>query len=101
LSVMYLMAAPAARGLFAKAIAQSAYMICTPELRQRKHGEFAAEEIGAYVAAKLGAPSIAGLRAMNPETLTKGAAAEQYLPLGTVDGQVLPRQIADVFDRGE
>ena len=34
LSVMYLMAAPAARGLFAKAIAESAYMISTPELKR-------------------------------------------------------------------
>ena len=34
LSVMYLMAAPPARGLFAKAIAESAYMISTPELKQ-------------------------------------------------------------------
>src|SRR6185436_18561365 len=33
LSVMYLMAARDAHGLFAKAIAQSAYMISTPELR--------------------------------------------------------------------
>ena len=30
LSVMYLMAAPPARGLFARAIAESAYMISTP-----------------------------------------------------------------------
>ena len=38
LSVMYLMAAPPARGLFSKAIAQSAYMISTPELKQRRFG---------------------------------------------------------------
>jgi len=34
LSVMYLMASPTARGLFSKAIAESAYMISTPELKQ-------------------------------------------------------------------
>ncbi len=34
LSVMYLMASPPARGLFAKAISESAYMISTPELKQ-------------------------------------------------------------------
>jgi len=33
---MYLMTAPAARGLFAKAIAQSAYMITTPELKEAR-----------------------------------------------------------------
>ena len=38
LSVMYLMASPAARGLFAKAIAESAYMISTPELKQSRFG---------------------------------------------------------------
>ena len=38
LSVMYLMASPPARGLFDKAIAQSAYMITTPELKQGRHG---------------------------------------------------------------
>ena len=33
LSVMYLMTAPAARGLFHKAVAQSAYMVSAPGLR--------------------------------------------------------------------
>src|SRR6185312_12531335 len=44
LSVMYLMASPPARGLFAKAIAESAYMISTPELKESKHGMLSAEE---------------------------------------------------------
>jgi uncharacterized protein with von Willebrand factor type A (vWA) domain len=35
---MYLMASHYARGLFAKAIAQSAYMISTPELKESKFG---------------------------------------------------------------
>ena len=38
---MYLMAAPEARGLFAKAIAQSAYMVSTPELRTTPFGDVA------------------------------------------------------------
>ncbi len=38
LSVMYLMASPPARGLFSKAIAESAYMISTPELKQPSFG---------------------------------------------------------------
>src|SRR6185295_1263156 len=38
LSVMYLMASPPARGLFAKALAQSAYMVSMPDLREDKHG---------------------------------------------------------------
>jgi para-nitrobenzyl esterase len=46
LSVLYLMASPPARGLFAKAIAESSYMISTPELKRPKFGEMAAETIG-------------------------------------------------------
>jgi para-nitrobenzyl esterase len=101
LSVMYLMASPPARGLFAKAIAESAYMISTPELKANRFGETAAETIGAGLAAKLKAPDIAALRAMDARTLTDASARAGYAPFGTVDGQILPRQIAEVFDRGE
>ena len=38
LSVMYLMASPPARGLFAKAIAESAYMISMAELKGARYG---------------------------------------------------------------
>ena len=101
LSVMYLMAAPDARGLFSKAISQSAYMISTPELKQRKFGEFAAEEIGSYVGAQLHAPDVGALRAMGAQALADAAAAINYAPFGTIDGRVLPRQLVDVFDSGE
>lgn len=101
LSVMYLMASPAARGLFTKAIAQSAYMISTPELKRRAFGEHSAEEIGAYVGAALHAPNIAALRALDAASLTLGAAAAGYGPFGTIDGKILPRQLVEVFDRGE
>lgn len=101
LSVMYLMAAPAARGLFHKAIAQSGYLISTPSLKVSAHGEFAAEDIGKAVAAKLGAADLAGLRALDAQALTDGAAAALYAPFGTVDGKILPRQLVEVFERGE
>ncbi|WP_445376620.1 carboxylesterase/lipase family protein [Niveispirillum fermenti] len=101
LSVMYLMAAPDARGLFAKAIAQSAYMISTPELKDERFGTPSAEMIGTYVAGTLGAPTPAALRNMDAEKLVEGAAKAGYFPLGTVDGKVLPRQPVDSFDRGE
>ncbi|WP_417484728.1 carboxylesterase/lipase family protein [Maricaulis salignorans] len=101
LSVMYLMTAPAARDLFSQAIAQSAYMVSTPTLSRREHGEFAAEEIGTYVATQLGARNLAALRRMDAQTLTEGATAAGYAPFGTIDGHVLPRQLVDVFDRGE
>jgi para-nitrobenzyl esterase len=101
LSVMYLMAAPPARGLFSKAIAESAYMISTPELKQRSFGSAAAEESGTRLAAALHKPDLAALRAMDAQALTDAAPAAGYAPWGTIDGQTLPRQLVEVFDRGE
>ena len=101
LSVMYLMAAAPARGLFAKAIAESAYMISTPELKTRRFGEAPAEETGAKLAAKLGAADVAALRAIDAIALTKAAGAAGFAPFGVVDGQVLPAQLVEVFDKGQ
>lgn len=101
LSVMYLMAAPAARGLFAKAIAQSAYMISMPELKQKSAGTAAAEETGAKIAEALHASDLTALRAMDPHALTDGAAAAGFAPWLTIDGKTLTRQLVETFDRGE
>jgi para-nitrobenzyl esterase len=101
LSVMYLLAAPDARALFSKAIAQSAYMISTPELKQSRFGAPAAEQAGAKLAAALHASNISALRAMDAQALTDGAAAAYFSPFGVIDGHVLPRQLVEVFDRGE
>ena len=98
LSVMYLMAAPSARGLFSKAIAESAYMVSTPELKQRSHGSESAEESGTRLAAALHAPNIAALRAMDASALMM---APGFGPSGVIDGHVLPHQLVDVFDKGE
>lgn len=101
LSVMYLMASPKARGLFHKAIAQSAYMISTPSLKEERHGEAAAEATGLRVAAALGANDLTSLRAMDATALSDGALKAGYFPWGTIDGKILPRQLVDTFDRGE
>lgn len=101
LSVMYLMASPQARGLFDRAIAQSAYMISTPELRSSRHGDPAAESMGAWLQAQLGFADLADLRAMDAQTLTTSALAKGYAPWGTIDGKVLPEQLVEVFDKGE
>lgn len=101
LSVMYLMASPLARGLFAKAIAQSAYMISTPELRASTHGDFPGEVVGAYIQGKLGAADLAAMRGIEAEALAEAAAKAGYVPWGTVDGHILTRQLVDTFDRGE
>ncbi len=101
LSVMYLMAAPQARGLFARAIAQSAYMVSAPELDAARHGAISAEQSGAALAEQLDAGSIADLRAMDANALTAGAAAARFVSFLNVDGHFVPRQLVDIFDRGE
>ncbi|HBK47183.1 MAG TPA: carboxylesterase [Xanthomonadaceae bacterium] len=101
LSVMYLLAAPPARGLFHKAILQSAYMISTPALKNGVHGEFAAEDVGRFVAGKLAAPDIAALRARSGQDVTDAAAAAGFAPWAAIDGQVLTRQLVETFERGE
>ena len=101
LSVLYLMSSPLAQGLFDRAIAQSAYMISTPELKTARHGAPAAEAAGSALARALQAPSLRALRGMNAQNLTDQAAASGFATFGVIDGVVLPRQIVDVFDRGE
>jgi len=101
LSVMYLMVAPAARGLFSKAIAESAYMISTPELKQRRYGSDSAEGSGARLCVALHKPDLAALRAVDAQALTDAAPAAGFGPWGAIDGKTLPRQLVDVFDRGE
>lgn len=101
LSVEFLLASPPARGLFDKAIVQSGYLFTMPELRQARYEEQSAESIGSALTAKLAAPDIAALRAMDARKLVDAAAAAGYIPNGAVDGRVLPRQLVDTFDRGE
>jgi para-nitrobenzyl esterase len=101
LSVMYLMSAPGAQGLFAKAVAQSAYMVSAQELRTTGHDAYSGEAIGLWLAGKLGAGDLAGLRSMDPQKITDVAAANGFFPFFVIDGRVLPRQVVDVLDRGE
>jgi para-nitrobenzyl esterase len=102
LSVMYLMAAPSARGLFAKAIAESAYMVSAQELKQQRFGTPSAEAAGAQLAAAtLHAPNLAALRAMDAQTMTDEATAAGFFPFLAVDGHEVPDQLVNVFDRGE
>jgi para-nitrobenzyl esterase len=101
LSILYLMASPLARGLFDKAILQSAYMISTPELKASRFGERPAEAAGAQLAQRLGADNLEALRALDAAELVDRARKAGFAPFGAVDGKVLPRQIVEVFDRGE
>jgi len=102
LSVLYLMAAPKARGLFHRAIAQSAYMITMPELRNGSWADWPdAETAGALLADALGAADPAALRALDARAIIEGTARTRYFPLGNIDGHTLPRQLVETFDRGE
>lgn len=101
LSVMYLMAAPSARGLFAKAIIESGYMLSAPALNEKRHGTESAESVGVWLAGKLGAADLAGLRAMDARTLIDQAPLTGYFPFPTVDGKIVPEQLVDIFDKGE
>ncbi|WP_417620610.1 carboxylesterase/lipase family protein [Parasphingorhabdus sp.] len=101
LSVMYLMAAPQARGLFHKAIAQSAYMVSAPGLRAQLNGMVPAEQQGVDLATKLGATDLAALRALPAEEIASKAPATGYFPFPVVDGKIVPRQLVETFDRNE
>ena len=102
LSVMYLMAAPEARGLFAKAVAQSAYMVSAPELRTTTFGGLAAEPAGLCAGTRRPARRISPACARwMPRRSPTVAASTGFFPFFVIDGRVLPRQIVDVFDRGE
>ncbi len=101
LSVLYLMAAPAARGLFARAIAQSPYLISMPALKVKRQGHASAQSEGERLATALGADGIKGMRAMDAQVLADDALGAGFLPIGTVDGHVLTDQLVDIFERGE
>jgi para-nitrobenzyl esterase len=101
LSVMYLMASPIARGLFQRAITQSAYMISTPELKDARYGAPSAETAGTNLARALQAPSLQVLRSRDPQQLTDAAAMSGFSPFGAVDGKVLTGQLVDVFAQGK
>lgn len=101
LSVMWLMTAPPAHGLFDKAIMQSAYMISSPALKEPQNGHPSAESIGTWLQQQLEAPGLAALREMEPGELVNRATRAGFLTWSTVDGTLIPRQIAETFDRGE
>ena len=101
LSVMYLMTSPLARGLFAKAIVESGYMISTPALKAAVHGAPSAEQAGLWLMQKLKQPDIAAMRAMDAAQITASAVDAGYAPWGAIDGRVLPDQLVNVFDQGK
>lgn len=100
LSVTYLLSSPLARGLFHKAISESANTRAVPELAGPAYGLPPAGQIGTKIATALGAADLPALRAMDAETLTVEATKAGFSPQGTIDGWSLPAQVVDVFDQG-
>jgi para-nitrobenzyl esterase len=101
LSTEYLLASPAAHGLFDRAIVQSGYLFTMPELRTSRYEERSAEAIGTALTTSLGVRGIKDLRAMDARELVNQSAAVGYAPYGTIDGKILKRQLVDTFDHGE
>lgn len=101
LSVMWLMTSPSARGLFDKAIMESAYMISSPALKEPQNGHPSAESMGTWLQGQLDAPDLAAMREMEPGALVNRATRAGFLTWTTVDGKLIPHQIAETFDRGE
>ncbi|WP_044561135.1 carboxylesterase/lipase family protein [Azospirillum sp. B4] len=101
LSVLGLMASPAAHGLFRGAITQSGYMPAYRALHEDTLGLTSAEAAGAALGKLAGATDAAALRAADLVALFKAGLATGWQPEPVIDGVTLPRQLAETFARGE
>lgn len=100
LSVSYLLVSPLAGGLFDKAILQSANARAFPALAETAFGMPSAETTGERLLDDLGLRDLPAARAMDAQQLVDRATQAGFSPQGTIDGEVLPMQIIDAFDRG-
>ncbi len=90
-AVNFLMASPLAKGLFQRVIGESGANF-------GRHSTLAeAEKEGAAVATRIGAPSIAAMRAKSADDLQKVQGAFR----ATVDGWFLPQDVATIFAQGK
>jgi len=104
-SVLYLMVSPLARGLFSRAVSQSAALIYGPlvHLRERRYGREPREAVGLRVG-----DDIAALRALSTkELLARSTTATELMYSDTgidywpiVDGAVLPDEPWALFESG-
>ncbi len=101
LSVYYLLCAPAAKGLFARAIAQSGHICSAQHLKKDRHGMGTGEASGARLLAALGVASIEELRGWDAQKLALAADAAGFSAQGVVDGVVLPDQPLTLFRAGK
>src|SRR3546814_11737397 len=80
---------------------ESANTRAVPELGRSVYGLSSAETIGSDLVRRLGALDLGALRAMDGETRTVAATNAGFAAQGTIDGDVLPREVIYTFDRGE
>jgi len=85
------MASPLARGLFAKGIAESAYMISTPALKTAVHGAPSAEQAGLKggdIITAIGAKTVANLYDMTDALRSHQAGDTVVIVLRRADAEV-------------
>lgn len=100
LSVYYLMCAPAAKGLFAKAIAQSGHICAAQDLKRDCYGMGTGEQSGQALLAALGVGSIAELRDWDAQKLAVDAVEKGFAAQAVIDGITLPDQPLYMFQSG-
>lgn len=93
-SVHMLMSAGPARGLFAKAIAQTS----GPRMRFRSLAT--AEGYGQAFAVAVGAPSLAELRALPADTILNAPTLPEHETAPLLDGRLITEQVDLAFQRG-
>ena len=92
-----LMASPLAKGLFARVIGESGAMFASPSRAPASLAK--AEAGGLEFMRKVGAKTLAELRAAPAEAILAAAPGLGYRPI--VDGWFLPRSPAEIFAAGE
>ena len=96
-AVSALMASPLSKGLFARAIGESGAMFATPSRAPASLER--AEADGLAFMRKVGAKTLAELRAAPAETILAAAPSLGFRPI--VDGFFLPKPPAEIFAAGE
>ncbi len=100
-SVCALVASPRARGLFQKAIGESGSILGVKGRSERVETLSAAEKDGLAFAEKIGAKSLAELRAVPADALLKAASDDRSFETRiVVDGYVLPANANTIYGDG-
>jgi para-nitrobenzyl esterase len=101
LSVSALMASPLAKGLFRLAIGESGAFFGRPPAGSAMPTLGETEKTGTKFAEALGANDLAALRAKGAEDLLNAAQKDRSLQFWpSVDGYVLPKEVAAIFAEG-